>query len=124
MATLTVWRFDSPYGARNALDLLERLREEELLQLDDAAIRDLAQEPEEKPQDSNSCAAWPAWAPCTGSFWGLLFGLLFFVPLLGMAVGAAFGAVGGSRTGRALPALCQPQDAPRGRRPDRRRARG
>jgi hypothetical protein len=38
MATLTVWRFDSPYGARNALDLVERLRKEALLQLDDAAI--------------------------------------------------------------------------------------
>ena len=35
---LTVWRFDPPYGARNALDLVERLRKEALLQLDDAAI--------------------------------------------------------------------------------------
>jgi uncharacterized membrane protein len=38
MTALTVWRFDSPHGAQNALDLLERLRKEDLLQLDDAAI--------------------------------------------------------------------------------------
>jgi uncharacterized membrane protein len=38
MTALTVWRFDSHHGAQNALDLLERLRKEDLLKLDDAAI--------------------------------------------------------------------------------------
>ena len=94
MATLTVWRFDSPYGARNALDLLERLREEELLQLDDAAI--VTWPEDRKKPKTEQLRSMAGMGALTGSFWGLLFGLLFFVPLLGMAVGAAFGAVGGS----------------------------
>ncbi len=28
MTTLTVWKFDTDYGARNALDTLERLQKE------------------------------------------------------------------------------------------------
>ena len=94
MATLTVWRFDSPYGARNALDLLERLRKEELLQLDDAAI--VTWPEDRKKPKTEQLRSMAGMGALTGSFWGLLFGLLFFVPMLGMAVGAAFGALGGS----------------------------
>jgi uncharacterized membrane protein len=94
MATLTVWRFDSPSGARNALDLVERLRKEALLQLDDAAIVTWPDD-RKKPKTEQLRSMAGMGAP-TGSFWGLLYGLLFFVPLLGMAVGAAFGALGGS----------------------------
>jgi uncharacterized membrane protein len=94
MATLTVWRFDSPYGARNALDLVERLRKEALLQLDDAAI--VTWPDDRKKPKTEQLRSMAGMGALTGSFWGLLFGLLFFVPLLGMAVGAAFGALGGS----------------------------
>jgi Protein of unknown function (DUF1269) len=94
MATLTVWRFDSPYGARNALDLVERLRKEALLQLDDAAI--VAWPDDRKKPKTEQLRSMAGMGALTGSFWGLLYGLLFFVPLLGMAVGAAFGALGGS----------------------------
>jgi uncharacterized membrane protein len=94
MATLTVWRFDSPYGARNALDLVERLRKEALLQLDDAAI--VTRPDDRKKPKTEQLRSMAGMGALTGSFWGLLFGLLFFVPLLGMAVGAAFGALGGS----------------------------
>ena len=38
MTTLTVWKFDSEGGARNALQVLERLQKEELLQVVDGAI--------------------------------------------------------------------------------------
>ena len=38
MTTSTVWKFDSEGGARNALQVLERLQKEELLQVVDAAI--------------------------------------------------------------------------------------
>ena len=37
MATLTVWKFDSAAGAEQALDLLQRLQKEELIQINDAA---------------------------------------------------------------------------------------
>jgi uncharacterized membrane protein len=85
MATLTVWRFDSPYGARNALDLLGRLRKEELLQLDDAAI--VTWPEDRKKPKTEQLQSMAAMGALGGSFWGLLFGLLFFIPLLGMAVG-------------------------------------
>ena len=38
MATLTVWRFDSPEGADLASDTLLRLAKEELIKVHDAAI--------------------------------------------------------------------------------------
>jgi uncharacterized membrane protein len=94
MATLTVWQFDSPYGAQNALELVERLQKQELLQLDDAAVVTWPED-RKKPKTRQLRGLQGAGA-LGGSFWGLLFGLLFFVPLLGMAVGAAMGALAGS----------------------------
>jgi uncharacterized membrane protein len=96
MAALTVWKFSSPAGADEALDTLDRLQSQQLIQVHDAAV-----------------VSWPAGArkPAThemhsakgagalgGGFWGLLFGLIFFVPLLGLAIGAASGAILGSMT--------------------------
>jgi uncharacterized membrane protein len=94
MATLTVWKFDSADGARGALDVLERLQKEELIQVVDAAVVTWPQgRRKPKTEQLHSLAGAGALG---GSFWGLLFGLLFFVPLLGMAVGAAMGALAGS----------------------------
>jgi uncharacterized membrane protein len=91
MATLTVWTFDSATGANDALEKVKTLRQQQLLELQDAAI-----------------VTWPADAKkpsirqlhdvvgagvLGGAFWGLLFGLLFFVPLLGAAIGAGLGAL-------------------------------
>jgi uncharacterized membrane protein len=94
MATLTVWKFDSASGAEQALDLLQRLQKEELIQINDAAY---VYWPEggKKPKTEQLHNLTGAGA-LGGSFWGLLFGLIFFVPLLGMAVGAAMGALSGS----------------------------
>ena len=93
MATLTVWKFDSPEGGQKALDLLTKLGQQRLIELLDANI-----------------VSWPAGAkhPTTrqlvnmtgaraldGAFWGMLLGFLFFMPFLGMAVGAAAGAISG-----------------------------
>jgi uncharacterized membrane protein len=93
MATLTVWKFDSPDGAKKALDLLAKLAPQRLIELLDAAI-----------------VSWPTGAkhPTTrqltnltgaraldGAFWGMLLGFLFFSPFIGMAVGAAAGAISG-----------------------------
>jgi uncharacterized membrane protein len=94
MATLSVWRFDSPEGADAAVETLQSLEKQELITVHDAAT-----------------VSWPVDArrPTTrqlhdltgggalgGAFWGLLFGLIFFVPLLGAAIGAASGALGGA----------------------------
>ncbi|MGZ4537488.1 MAG: DUF1269 domain-containing protein [Blastococcus sp.] len=91
MATLTVWKFDTPGGAERALALLERMQKEELVQVNDAAYV-YWPEGRKKPktQQLHHLAGVGALG---GSFWGFLFGLIFFVPLLGMAIGAAMGAV-------------------------------
>jgi uncharacterized membrane protein len=94
MATMTVWKFESASGAENALELLERLQKEVLVQVDDAAYV-YWPEGRKKPKTEQLHSMTGAGA-LGGSFWGLLFGLIFFVPLLGLAVGAAMGALAGS----------------------------
>jgi uncharacterized membrane protein len=94
MATLTVWKFDTAGGAESALELLERMQKEELIQVNDAAYV-YWPEGKKKPKTEQANKLTGAGA-LGGSFWGLLFGLIFFVPLLGMAVGAAMGALSGS----------------------------
>ena len=92
--TLTVWKFDSPSGATETEQILERLQREQLIQIVDAAIVTWpadAKKPKTK-QLTNLAGA----GALGGAFWGLLFGLLFFVPFLGMAIGAASGAIGGA----------------------------
>ena len=94
MGTMTVWKFESARGAESALELLERLQKEELLQINDAAYVYWA-EGRKKPK-TQQLHNMTGVGALGGSFWGLLFGLIFFVPLLGVAVGAAMGALTGS----------------------------
>jgi len=96
MATLTVWKFQTPLGAEQAEHTLETLSKQELIKIHDAAIVSFpegAKKP--KTRQLNNLTGGGALG---GSFWGLLFGLIFFVPLLGMAVGAGIGALAGSFT--------------------------
>jgi uncharacterized membrane protein len=94
MTTLTVWKFDSEGGARNALQSLEQLQKQELLQLVDAAI--VTWPSGRKKPKTEQLRNLAGAGALGGAFWGLLFGLLFFIPFLGMAVGAAAGALAGS----------------------------
>jgi uncharacterized membrane protein len=96
MTTLTVWKFDSESGARNALRVLERLQKEELLQVVDAAI--VTWPSDRKKPKTEQLRSLGGVGALGGAFWGLLFGLLFFIPLLGMAIGAAMGGLAGSMT--------------------------
>jgi uncharacterized membrane protein len=96
MATLTVWKFDTPNGAADAEHRLERLVKEELITVHDAAI--VTWPADRKKPKTHQLHSLAGVGALSGSFWGLLFGLLFFVPLLGMAVGAAAGAMGGAFT--------------------------
>jgi uncharacterized membrane protein len=95
-ATLTVWKFDDALGAQTALNTLQSLQKEGLIDVYDGAVVSWP-EGAKKPvtRDMHSTAAAGALG---GSFWGFLFGLIFFVPLLGLAVGAAAGALTGSLT--------------------------
>src|SRR3954451_4143367 len=94
MATLSVWKFDSPDGAANALATLERLQKEELIHIEDGAY--VYWPPGKKKPKTEQMHSLTGGGALGGSFWGLLFGLIFFVPLLGLAVGAAMGALAGS----------------------------
>jgi uncharacterized membrane protein len=96
MATLTVWKFDSPTGADDAVVTLESLAKQELIKVHDAAtVSWMPDKKKPKTRQINNLAGAGA---VGGAFWGLLFGLLFFIPLIGLAVGAAAGALAGSLT--------------------------
>ncbi|MFC8042097.1 DUF1269 domain-containing protein [Nocardia sp. NPDC057353] len=92
--TLTVWKFPTATGADQAINTLEELQREQLIEVHDGAVvkwPDGAKKP--KTEQLRSLTGVGALG---GAFWGLLFGLLFFVPLLGAAVGAGIGALTGS----------------------------
>jgi uncharacterized membrane protein len=94
MATLTAWKFGSPYGADDALGTLEKLQGEGLIQVQDAAV--VSWEPGRKKPKTRDLQSMKKAGALGGGFWGLLFGLIFFVPILGLAIGAATGALMGS----------------------------
>src|SRR6476660_9151619 len=93
MATLTAFKFDTPDGAEQMLSVVKEAQEEEIVQLQDAAIVTwpIGKKKPQTKQLNNLTGA----GALDGAFWGLLFGLLFFVPFLGLAIGAAFGALAG-----------------------------
>lgn len=93
MATLTVWRFDSPDGAVRAAQVLEDLGRDDAAELHDAAV--VTWELRHRKPHTRQLAS-PALTGSLGAgFWGLFFGLVFFLPLLGAAVGTAGGALAG-----------------------------
>jgi len=96
MATLTVWKFDTPSGADEASQTLQDLAKQNLIVLHDAAT--VSWEGDKKKPKTRQLASTTGAGALGGSFWGLLFGLIFFVPLLGAAIGAATGALAGSLT--------------------------
>ena len=94
MATLSVWRFDSPQGADMALDTLTDLQKQELITVHDAAT--VSWYPQDRKPKTHQAWSTSGAGALGGTFWGLLFGLIFFIPLLGAAIGAATGALAGS----------------------------
>ena len=93
MKTLTVWKFDSPAGAQEALNKLIELSKQHLVQINDAAI--VSWEEGKKKPKTHNYGSMTGQAALSGAFWGMLFGLIFFVPFFGMAVGAVTGALTG-----------------------------
>ncbi|MDX6326168.1 MAG: hypothetical protein QOK15_2522 [Nocardioidaceae bacterium] len=94
MSTLTVWKFDTTYGAEHGGQTLRDLSGPERESLHDAArvtwVRG-TNAPTTHPM--SELASDEALG---GAFWGLFFGLIFFSPLIGAAVGSAHGALSGS----------------------------
>jgi uncharacterized membrane protein len=94
MASLTVWKFHTPFGAEAALEKLKGLQSQQLINVQDAAV--VSWEAGQKKPKTRQMHDMKAGGALGGGFWGLLFGLIFFVPLLGLAIGAAAGALFGS----------------------------
>lgn len=92
MAALTVWKFDDPNGASQALAKLQDLQKQQLIEIQDAAIVSWPQG-NKKPKTHQTRLTGAG--ALSGAFWGMLFGLIFFIPFFGMAVGAAIGALAG-----------------------------
>jgi uncharacterized membrane protein len=93
MAAITAFKFDTPDGAEQMLDLVQDLVKGQLITLQDAAIVTWPQG-KKKPKTKQLESLTGAGA-LSGAFWGMLFGLIFFVPFFGMVVGAAMGALAG-----------------------------
>ena len=94
MASLTVWKFSTPYGAEAAMEKLQALQAQQLITVQDAAV--VSWEEGKKKPKTRELHDTKKGGALGGGFWGLLFGLIFFVPILGMAIGAASGALFGS----------------------------
>lgn len=94
MATLSVLKFNDPYGADRVMVALQGMQERQMIPLEDAAVVSWPQG-KRKPtthQLHSMAGAGAGW----GAFWGFLFGLIFFVPFLGAAIGAGMGGLSGS----------------------------
>jgi uncharacterized membrane protein len=94
MATLSVLKFNDPYGADRVMVALQGMQEREMITLEDAAVVSWPQG-NRKPttrQLHSTAGAGAGW----GAFWGFLFGLIFFVPYLGAAIGAGMGGMTGA----------------------------
>jgi len=93
MATLTVFKYETPDGAAKLLEKIQSMQKMQLITLQDAAI---VTWPEgNKAPKTKQLVNLAGAGALQGAFWGMLFGLIFFVPFFGLAVGAAFGALGG-----------------------------
>lgn len=93
MANLTVWKFNTVDGAKQAIAKLTDLQTQHLIEIVDAAI--VYWEPGQKKPTTRQAIDMRAIGALDGAFWGMLFGLLFFVPIFGIAVGALSGALSG-----------------------------
>ena len=94
MATLSVLKFNDLDGADRVLLALQGLQEQQMINLEDAAVVSWPQG-NKKPTTRQLHSTASAGA-LGGAFWGFLFGLIFFVPFLGAAIGAGMGALTGS----------------------------
>lgn len=92
--SLTVWIFESPQGADEALPRLEHLAGEGLIVVDDAAI--VAWPRGRRKPSTRTLGSLSGPGTLWGGFWGVLLGLIFLVPLAGPSFGAAAGAFAGT----------------------------
>ncbi len=93
MTNIAAFRFDTPDGAGQMLELVQRLTVGQSIRVEDAAV--VTWVPGERNPRTRHVGELTGACALGGVFWGLLFGQIFFVPSLGMAVAAAMGALAG-----------------------------
>lgn len=100
MTDLVCVAFDDRNNADQALNKLQSLQKEYLIDLADAVVvlRDKDGKVRLK-QSVNLAASGAATGGVSGAFWGTLIGLLFLNPLAGLLIGAAAGAGSGALFG-------------------------
>jgi uncharacterized membrane protein len=91
MTTFTVWKFDTPDGAAQAVSILKDTESDGLIKILDHAVVSWppgASKPTTKQvhEDTWRGTGW-------GALWGLLFGALFLMPVIGVAAGALLGGI-------------------------------
>jgi uncharacterized membrane protein len=94
MATVTVLRFPASDGASQALSLIQKLQQQELIKLRDAAI--VSWPTGHKGPTTRQLVNLVGIGAMGGMFWGMLLGFIFAAPLFGLALGATVGALGGA----------------------------
>jgi uncharacterized membrane protein len=93
MTTMTVWRFDDPEKAGEAIRVLEDLEKRELIHVVDATW--VSWPPGRRGPKTHPLHQVTAIGAVGGGFFGFLIGVVFFAPLLGLTLGAAAGAGAG-----------------------------
>ncbi len=93
MTNIAAFRFDTPDGAGQMLELVQRLTVGQSIRVEDAAV--VTWVPGERNPRTRHVGELTGACALGGAFWGLLLGQIFFVPSLGMAVAAAMGALAG-----------------------------
>lgn len=92
MSELIVFAFPDEKGASEMDEAIHRLKKEELITLDDAAVVVRNHDGKVKVKQAVNLVGT---GTVGGAFWGMLIGLLFWMPWLGMAIGAITGAITG-----------------------------
>ena len=101
MSELVAVSYPDVYRAGEVCAALQRLQQEFLIEMEDAAYVTREQGGNIKLHQTQPVIGIATGIGATrGTIWGALIGLLFMQPLLGMAAGAVFGAAGGAIAGR------------------------
>jgi uncharacterized membrane protein len=93
MATLTVWKFNDPDTADEAVRVLEDLQKQGLIHVLDATW--VAWPPGRRSPKTHPLHSFTKVGAVGGGFFGFLLGVIFFVPILGLVLGAAAGGATG-----------------------------
>ena len=103
MSDLVVVTYQDEYRAAEVLAALQRLQEELLIDLEDAAYVTKEKDGKMKLHETVPLTKIGAtYGLARGTFWGALIGLLFLQPALGAVAGAAIGTASGAIIGKSV----------------------